>query len=513
MKNYLFRLSLCVVLLLPQFTRAQFNWPYRIENGVVKTEVPERPAGQQHVLNLKCEKIPVLRVAFVGMGMRGELSVGRWVHQEGVQIVALCDYERERADKGNEQLRKAGFPPAAIYSGDEGYKEVCKRSDIDLVFIATDWRHHFPVAQYAMSHGKHVAIEVPSAMNLKEIWALVNLSEATRKHCMMLENCCYDFFEMNTLNMAKQGIFGEIVYTMGAYRHDLTPYWGEYWKDDTNRELGWRLDYNMKYRGDVYPTHGLGPVAQLLNLHRGDRMKTLIAIDTKSFNGRKFASERLGHDVRDFRNGDQTATLISTEKGKVVEIHHNTMTPQPYSRIYQITGTEGFANKYPSEGYALTKKAMQRTGITRTGSYEEGEEYMSKEDMTTLVNKYQNPLITKYEKRAKEVGGHGGMDFIMDSRLIYCLQHGLPLDIDVYDLAEWCCLAELGSIAMDNGNLPVEVPDFTRGHWANVKGFDYAFASAAEEQAQEQVNHAFTTRMKATAAKLWEKYDKARIVK
>lgn len=203
MKNYLFRLSLCVVLLLPQFTRAQFNWAYRIENGVVKTEVPERPAGQQHVLNLKCEKIPVLRVAFVGMGMRGELSVGRWVHQEGVQIVALCDYERERADKGNEQLRKAGFPPAAIYSGDEGYKDVCKRSDIDLVFIATDWRHHFPVAQYAMSHGKHVAIEVPSAMNLKEIWALVNLSEATRKHCMMLENCCYDFFEMNTLNMAK----------------------------------------------------------------------------------------------------------------------------------------------------------------------------------------------------------------------------------------------------------------------------------------------------------------------
>ena len=269
----------------------------------------------------------------------------------------------------------------------------------------------------------------------------------------------------------------------------------------------------MKYRGDVYPTHGLGPVAQLLNLHRGDRMKTLIAIDTKSFNGRKFASERLGHDVRDFRNGDQTATLISTENGKVVEIHHNTMTPQPYSRMYQITGTEGFANKYPSEGYALTKKAMQRAGITRTGSYEEGEVYMSKEDMTTLVNKYQNPLITKYEKRAKEVGGHGGMDFIMDSRLIYCLQHGLPLDIDVYDLAEWCCLAELGSIAMDNGNLPVEVPDFTRGYWTNVKGFDYAFASAAEEQAQEQANHAFTTKMKATAAKLWKRYDKARVVK
>ena len=507
-RNHFLKLLLCAALFLPQHVCAQFDWPYHIKEGIVKTKVPERAAGQQHVLNLKCEKLPVVRVAFIGLGMRGQLSVERWLHQEGVQIVALCDHEQSRADQANERLRKAGFPPAAVYSGAEGYKEACKRNDVDLVFIATDWDHHFPTAQFAMNNGKHVAIEVPSAMNMREIWALINLSETTRKHCMMLENCCYDFFEMNTLSMAQKGLFGEIVYAMGAYRHDLTPYWDEYWKGGAPK-LGWRLDYNMKYRGDVYPTHGLGPVAQLLNLHRGDRMKTLIAMDTKSFNGRKLASKGLGQDVKDFRNGDQTATLIRTEKGKVLEIHHNTMNPQPYNRMYQITGTEGFANKYPIEGYCLTKPAMQRAGVNRTGNYEEGEDYMSKTDMATLVNKYRNPLITKYEKRAKEVGGHGGMDYIMDSRLIYCLQHGLPLDIDVYDLAEWCCLAELGSIAMDNGNLPVEVPDFTRGHWNEVQGFGYAFASPEEEKAHDEANHAFTMKLKTTAEKLWKKYDKA----
>ena len=258
-RNHFLKLLLCAALFLPQYVCAQFDWPYHIKDGIVKTKVPERAAGQQHVLNLRCEKLPVVRVAFIGLGMRGQLSVERWLHQEGVQIVALCDHEQSRADQANERLRKAGFPPAAVYSGAEGYKEACKRNDVDLVFIATDWDHHFPTAQFAMNNGKHVAIEVPSAMNMREIWALINLSETTRKHCMMLENCCYDFFEMNTLSMAQKGLFGEIVYAMGAYRHDLTPYWDEYWKGGAPK-LGWRLDYNMKYNNFAqYETNKLYP--------------------------------------------------------------------------------------------------------------------------------------------------------------------------------------------------------------------------------------------------------------
>ena len=355
---------------------------------------------------------------------------------------------------------------------------MCERNDIDLVYIATDWLHHFPVASYAMQHGKHVAIEVPSAMNLREIWTLIDLAEQHRLHCMMLENCCYDFFELNTLNMAQQGVFGEIIYAQGAYRHELSPYWDEYWKRDAHDTLGWRLEYNKDHRGDIYPTHGLGPIAQVMNIHRGDRMTTLVAMDTHSFNGKKLVKERTGEEA-DFRNGDHTTTLIQTAQGKVLEIHHNVMTPQPYNRMYQLTGTEGFANKYPREGYAVDGKWLLQevTSDDTDKKYDNlsAHSYLNEEQTRLLVKRFRAPLVAQYEKMAREVGGHGGMDFIMDARLVYCLQNGLPLDMDVYDLAEWCCLAELGAMSMDNGNMPVEVPDFTRGHWNDVKGYRHAF--------------------------------------
>lgn len=170
---------------------------------------------------------------------------------------------------------------------------------------------------------------------------------------MILENCCYDWFEMNTLNMVQQGLFGEIIYAQGAYIHDLSKIWNRYWKENENDLLGWRLDYNMKHRGDLYPTHGLGPIAQVMDIHRGDRMKTLIAMDTESFIGKKLVKERTGKTCSEFRNGDHTVTLIRTEQGKVINIQHNVMTPQPYSRSYQLTGTKGMAIKYPIQGYAL----------------------------------------------------------------------------------------------------------------------------------------------------------------
>lgn len=509
-KNLLTSLALLAAVMMPTSMSAQFNWPYHFDSkkGMIVTDVPERPAGQKDALLLKTPKLNVVHIGFVGLGMRGHEAIRRWVYQEGVQIMGLCDHEQDRAVAANEQLRQAGLPPADLYYGEDGYKALCERPDVDIIYIATDWLHHFPVAKYALEHGKNVAIEVPSAMNLHEIWELVNLSEQKRLHCMLLENCCYDFFELNALNMAQKGLFGDVIYATGAYRHDLTPFWDAYWKKDANDKLGWRLDYNMKYRGDVYATHGLGPVAEVMNIHRGDRFTTLTAMDTKSFHGIELATERLGHRPDSFRQGDVTTTLLRTEKGKVVEIQHNVMSPQPYNRMYQLTGTKGFANKYPVEGWALTKESMQKAGIHKTGDYTEGHEYMPQADVDQLLKKYESPLVTRYTKKAKEVGGHGGMDFIEDSRLVYCLQHGLPLDIDVYDLAEWCCLAELGSISMDNHNMAVEVPDFTRGHWNDIKGYTHAFAPAEEEAAQDAANKAFTAKLKASAAKLWQKYDK-----
>jgi len=513
MKRNVFFSILVAALMLPVTMWAQqpeagkFDWPYTVKDGTIVTEVPTMPAGQKTALGLVTPKMDVVRVAFVGLGMRGPGAVERWTHIPGVQIVALCDYVEKRAEGCQKYLKNASMPPADIYSGENGYKELCKRNDIDVVYIATDWIHHFLVAKEALLSGKHVAIEVPSAMNMNEIWQLINLSEQKRLHCMILENCCYDFFELNSLHMAQQGLFGEVIYTMGAYRHELSQFWDYYWKTGDDDKLGWRLDYNQKFRGDVYATHGLGPVAQVLDIHRGDRMKTLVAMDTKPFNGRQLVKDRTGKD-EEFRNGDHTTTLISTENGKVIEIHHNVMTPQPYSRMYQLTGTKGFANKYPVEGYALSGKDMAEAGVQPDHENLNAHSFMSKKDMEALLKKYTSPIVKKYGEEAKEVGGHGGMDFIMDARFVYCLRNGLPLDMDVYDLAEWCCLAELGAVSMDKGNMPVEVPDFTRGHWNDVKGYRHAWASPEVEAATNASGKAFTEQLKSVGKVYWETLEK-----
>ena len=480
--------------------------------GTIVVDTPQRPAGQKDVLNLTAPKIQNLRVAFVGLGMRGPGAVERFCHIPGVEIVALCDYEAGRAEGCQKYLKNAGLAPAVIYSGEKGYEELCKRNDIDLVYVATDWDHHFPVAKCALENGKHTAIEVPSAMNLEQCWDLINLSEKTRKHCMILENCCYDWFEMNTLNMAQHGVFGEIIRAQGAYIHNLDDFWDYYWKNPngTDKEkLGWRMKYNMENRGDVYATHGLGPVAQALDIHRGDRMTTLVAMDTKSFHGKEYVEKKTGKPCENYRNGDHTTTLIRTENGKVIEIQHNVMTPQPYNRLYQLTGTKGFANKYPSEGYAVDAKQLATTGHQPKVDNLSSHGFMPDAEKKALEAQYQHPILKKYGEMAKEVGGHGGMDFIMDARMVYCLQNGLPLDMDVYDLAEWCSLAELGSLSMDNNCAAVEFPDFTRGNWNKVKGYKHAYAPEAEEKAVEEAAKAFTAAQKEATAKnnLWTLYE------
>lgn len=482
------------------------------DKGTIVVETPARPAGQKNVLGLKLPKYKTVRIGLVGLGMRGPGAVDNFCVLPGVEIVALCDFVEARAVAQNEKLRKRGLPPAAIYSGENGYKELCARPDIDLVYIATDWAHHFPVAECALKHGKNVADEVPSAMNLEECWKLVDLSEKMQKNCMILENCCYDWFEMRTLNMAQHGVFGEILRAQGAYIHNLDDFWDYYWKNPDGsdpEQLGWRLKYNRENRGDVYATHGLGPVAQALDIHRGDRMTTLVAMDTKSVHGKELVEKKTGKPCNDFRNGDHTTTLIRTANHKVIELQHDVMNPQPYSRLYQLTGTKGFANKYPVEGYAVDASQLKSAGHQPQVDNLSSHSFMLEAEKAALEKQYEHPILAKFGKLAKEVGGHGGMDFIMCARLIYCLQHGLPLDMDVYDLAEWCCIAELGALSMDNNCASVTFPDFTRGHWNDVKGYKHKYASAEEEAAVEASSKAWTAAWKVAGAKnnLWKLFD------
>ncbi len=434
---------------------------------MLRTHVPKRPVGQTDVVGLKHAPISVVRVGFIGLGMRGPGAVDRLSQIDGVEIKALCDLYPERVEKSQKILAKHNKERAASYSGsEEAWKELCRRDDIDLVYIATDWKNHARMMIYAMEQGKHVACEVPAVMTLKEAWDVINTAERTRRHCMMLENCVYDFFELTTLNMAQQGLLGEVVSGKGAYIHNLEDFWLDYDKD-------WRFQYNKEFRGDVYATHGLGPVCFAMDIHRGDKMDYLVAMDVPAVTVPKYIEKMRGKPVGEFKNGEVTHTLIKTNKGKTIYIEHNVASYRPYDRMYQLTGTDGFVNKYPMSGICL-RPTDENKQVVKNHEDLKAHGFVSEEVRKELMAKYQHPIAKDITEKAKKVGGHGGMDYIMDYRLIYCLQNGLPLDMDVYDLAEWSSMAELTRISLENNSAPVEVPDFTRGAWKKLKGQSFA---------------------------------------
>lgn len=431
------------------------------QRGMIEFPEPARAAGQKSVLALRTAPMDTVRVAFIGLGMRGKGAVSRFTNLEGVKIVALCDLVESNVKKSQEILTKKGLPAAAEYfATDEDWKKVCEREDVDLIYNCADWEMHTPIAVYAMEHGKHVALEVPAAITIEECWQLVNTAEKTQLHCMMLENCCYDFFEMATLNMAQQGLFGEIVHVEGAYIHDLRFL---NFNDTTGYHNMWRLKYNQQHTGNPYPTHGLGPVAQVLNIHRGDKMDYLVSMSTDQFGMTPAAIERFGPDSeyakQQYALGDMNTTLVRTAKGKTIMIQHDVTSPRPYSRLHTISGTKGFAQKYPVRGIALEPDAHR---------------FLSKEQLDSILTVYEHPITREIGEKARQVGGHGGMDFIMDYRLIFCLRNGLPLDQDVYDAAEWSSIVELSETSVRNGGQPVKVPDFTRGDWDKIQGFSFA---------------------------------------
>lgn len=367
------------------------------------------PRKGKSVLGLRTKPLSTVRIGVVGLG-RGGGAVNRLSVIEGTEIVALCDLSSERMAKSQEVLKKNGRKEAVAYTKEEDWKKMCERNDIDLIYNATPWELHVPIALYAMDHGKHVAIEVPAALTIKDCWALVDKAEEKQLHCMMLENCCYDFFELATLNMARQGLLGEIIHTEGAYIHDLRDSkFNGYYKN-------WRLEYSKYHTGNPYPTHGLGPIAQIMGINQGDRMEYLSSVSTNQFGLSLWAKENLKDDERitlseRYMLGDMNTTIIHTAKGKSIMIQHDTTSPRPYSRIHLVQGTKGMAVKYPDEKVAVQPDTHS---------------FLQEGPQKEIMSKYEHPLSKYIGERAKKVGGHGGMDFIMDWRLIYCLQNGYP---------------------------------------------------------------------------------------
>lgn len=402
----------------------------------------------------RAPKIPKVRIGFIGLGMRGPGAVKRMTHIEGVEIVAICDKRKSCTDKVEKMLAERNFPKPAVYTGSEDvWKEMCKRDDLDLIYIASPWEFHTPMAVYAMEHGKHAASEVPVATTMDECWQLVKTSERTKKHCVILENCCYDFFEMLTLNMTRQGMFGDVIHGEGAYIHNLVGL--KYSK--TGYADMWRLKHNAKYNGNLYPTHGLGPICQCMDINRGDKMEYLTSMATNDFTMNAEAIKRSEKD--DFYKeyigspfrGNMNTTSIRTAKGRTIMIQHDVSSPRPYSRIHLLSGTKAFAQKWPKQHIALGHSAV------------------SDEKMKELEDKYSPEIVTKIGEMAKKVGGHGGMDFLMDWALINALRNGLPVDMDCYDAALWSCITPLSIKSIANRSSSVNVPDFTRGNWKTNK--------------------------------------------
>ena len=446
---------------------------------LIPTETPARPAGQQHVVGLRTEPMETIRVGVIGLGMRGPHFVQRLLHIEGVEVIALCDLHRDRAVRTYERfIAPTGRPQPAFYYGPDGWKDMVRRDDIDLVYITADWRRRGEMIVYAVENGKHVATEHPGATSMEEIWNIINAAEKHQRHVMLLANVVYSDFELNTLNMIKQGVFGEILYAEGAYIHQLLPYWHLY-------EGDWRMIENRRLRGDIYPIHGIGSAALALNINRGDRMTRLVSMDTRPVSIPNFLNEtrgeNLSHTHEDFANGQNTITLIQTEKGRAINLHRDIASPRPYSRMYAVQGTYGYLQMWPWRGRGMSlveHKILELTGDEELARrHRTGTSWLP----TDLVDywwqeKFRHPILTdEMQETAARLGAvaHGGMDFIMDFRLIYALRHGLPLDMNVYDLAAWSSIVPLSAVSLENGNAPVEIPDFTRGYWDLLQGVHF----------------------------------------
>jgi hypothetical protein len=414
-------------------------------------------AGQGPIEGFAAPKLDTVRVAFIGVGARGSGHVSQMLMMDGVEVKAICDTHEPTARASAKRCTDKGRPEPALYTnGPDDFKNMLDRADIDAVFIATPWEDHVRMSVDAMQKGIHAFVEVPAAISVDGCWELVETAEKTKRHCMMMENVNYGREELLVLNMCRLGVFGELLHGEAAYIHDLRGQMHE-----VERGTGsWRTYHYAKTNGNLYPTHGLGPVAQYMNINRGDRFDFLCSVSSPSrvremYAREKFPPEHKWNQLK-FVCGDISTSIIKTVNGKTIMVQWDEQLPRPYTRHNLIQGTRGIWGGFPNR-------------IVVEGRTPSTHEWVDGEDLRPWYEQYEHPLWKRVGEEAVRAGGHGGMDFVMLWRIVYCLRNGSPLDQDVYDAAAWSVVTPLSVESNANRGKSVDFPDFTRGKWKRMK--------------------------------------------
>ena len=420
-------------------------------------DVPTRPTGAKYMGDFRAPKLPKVKVAIIGVGARGSGHISQLAVLEGVEVVGICDLDEGRAKRSEANVAGKGHKPK-IYSGDENaWKKMLAETKPDAVFIATPWELHGPQAVAAMKAGAHAFVEIPIALTIAEMWDIVNTSEATGRHCMLMENVNYGREELLYLNMVRQGVIGELLHGEAAYIHELR---GQMTGGDSTGS--WRTLHYAKRNGNLYPCHGLGPVAQYMSLARGDdNFRRLVSFGSPA-KGRNLYAKKADNLTKpefktlDYICADINTSIIKTVLGRTVLVQWDETSPRPYSRHNLIQGTLGTLKGFPN--------GMAIEGVTK--SYHA---WTSSEEFEEIAQKYEHPLYKRMGELSAKMGGHGGMDFLMLFRIIECLRNGEPLDQNVYEGCYWSSVAPLSEKSVKEDGMPQDFPDFTRGGWKTTK--------------------------------------------
>jgi predicted dehydrogenase len=398
--------------------------------------------------------IAKVRVGIIGLGNRGKvlLKMFQWlVENDHAEIIAFSDLLDKNIKEAEGILTNWQQKKASIYSKNENdWQNLAKRDDVDLLLICTPWRWHTPMAVFGMEHNKHVACEVPIAYTLEDSWAIVQTAERTKKHCIMIENCCYNQEEMFVLNMAENGVFGDLTHAEGAYLHDLRAHMlsQDYYQDQ------WRIKHHIARDGNFYTTHGLGPISFYMNIGRGDTFSHVTSMSSRELNLSETA-KRENSPYHNVKCGDMNTTLLKTAKGKSIMLQFDVHTGRPYSRINKLVGTKATHDGYPSRLYIDDGKLLYW-----------GHNWLDDAAYQSYKATYAHPIIKKLNSISQSYKeGHGGMDFVMIYRLIRCLNLGLPLDINVYDSAMWSAVTPISELSVASKSSSIPFPDFTHGAW------------------------------------------------
>ena len=430
-------------------------------NLACSEEYETTTSGGSYMGDFAAPKLKTVRIAIIGLGARGSGHAKQFAAIEGTEIVALSDLYEDLVDRSVSLCAESGngrHQSISRYYGDENqWKKMLVEVKPDAVIIATNWNNHAIMAIESMKQGAHAFVEVPIAVTLEEMWEIVNTSEQTQKHCMMMENVNYGREELLYLNLCRKGVIGDLLHAEAAYIHEL-----RFQMEEQERGTGsWRTHHYAKRNGNLYPTHGLGPVAQYMNLGRGeDQFSSIISFSSpakgrKLFAEKKYTKEHKWNDL-DFIAGDINTSIIKTNLGRTIMVQWDETSPRPYSRLNLIQGTKGALAGYP------TRIALE-DGVP--GATENHHSWAEGEKLEALYEQYEHPIYLRLGALAQKMGGHGGMDFMMRYRIVECLRNGLPLDQNLYEGCFWSAVSPLSEASVTKGGMPQQFPDFTRGFW------------------------------------------------